>query len=50
MVRLSHYITSPSGKSLLSGAVATRCRRLDSRNRRRRSFILVTSHLAVPGV
>jgi hypothetical protein len=30
--------------------VATYCRRLDSRNRRRRPSILATSYLAVPGV
>jgi hypothetical protein len=30
--------------------VATRCRRPDSHNRRRRPPILATSHLAVPGV
>jgi hypothetical protein len=30
--------------------MATRCRRLDSYNRRRRPPILATSYLAVPGV
>jgi hypothetical protein len=50
MVRLSRHITPPSGKSLPLGAMATRCRRPDSRNHRRRPPILATSHLAVPGV
>jgi hypothetical protein len=50
MVRLSRYIIPPSGKSLPLGAVATRCRRPDSHNRRRRPSILATSYLAVPGV
>jgi hypothetical protein len=30
--------------------VATRCRRLNSYNHRRRPPILATSHLAIPGV
>jgi hypothetical protein len=49
-VRLSRHITPPSGKSLPLGAVATYCRRLDSRNRRRRPPILATSYLAILGV
>jgi hypothetical protein len=49
-VWLSRHIIPPSGKSLPLGAIATRCRRLDGRNRRRRPSILVTSYLAMPGV
>jgi hypothetical protein len=49
-VRLSRYITPPSGKSLPLGVIATRCRRLDSRNRRRRPFIPATNYLAILGV
>jgi hypothetical protein len=49
-MRPSRHIIPPSGKSLPLGAVATRCRRLDSYNRRRRPPILATSYLAVPGV
>ena len=49
-MRLSRHITSPSGKSLPLGAIATYCRRPDSRNRRRRPPILATSYLAMPGV
>jgi hypothetical protein len=50
MVRPSRHITPPSGKSLPLGTMATRCRRLDGYNRRRRPPILVTSYLAMPGV
>jgi hypothetical protein len=49
-VRPSRYITPPSRKSLLSGAVTTRYRRLDSHNRQRRPPILTTSYSAMPGV
>jgi hypothetical protein len=50
MVRLSRYITPPSGKSLPLGAVISCYYYLDSRNCRRRPSILVTSYLAMPGV
>jgi hypothetical protein len=49
-VRPSRYITPPSRKSLPLGAIATRYRRLNGYNRRRRPPILVTSYLAVPEV
>jgi hypothetical protein len=50
MVRPSRHIIPPSGKSLPLGAMATRCRCLDSYNRRRYPPILATSYLAMPGV
>jgi hypothetical protein len=50
MVWPSRHITPPSRKSLPSGTVATRYRRLNSHNRRRRPPILTTNHSAVSGV
>jgi hypothetical protein len=50
MVWPSCHITPPFGKSLSLGAAATRYRRPDGYNRRRRPPILATSYLAMPGV